>query len=140
MARIAVNVNHALINVRSGRIMPGAPYAVQELVNRGHHVSAFLPPHHGYRHHHEPQVVQQITVNLQQAGIPVHEVHVTHNPQADVIIDNNGIPYRGNWPQTLAMALMHAGAAPSLAGRADEVFDEGEAPPLDGALDDSTGE
>jgi hypothetical protein len=140
MARIAVNVNHALINVRNGRIVPGAPHAVRELVNRGHHVLAFLPPHQGYQPHHEPQVVQQITINLQQAGIPVHGVHVTHTPQADVIIDKNGVPYHGNWPQTLAMALMQAGTAAPLTARADEVFDEGEAPLVDGALDDSTGE
>ena len=140
MARIAVNVNHALINIRSGRIFPGASHAMQQLMDRGHHVSAFLPPYQGYHVQQEPQVVQQITVNLQQAGIPVHDVHVTSRPHADVIIDNKGVPYRGNWGQTLAMALMQAGAAPPLNMPADEVFDEGETPPMDVSLTGSGGD
>lgn len=103
MAWVCVDVDGTLVSEKTGHAEPGAIEAMMTLLNAGHRVTLYTARFHGAPEEHKQTIFHHLEQQLHHLGIPYSDIWTgTHKPAADAFIDDHGVPYRGNWGQSLA--------------------------------------
>jgi FMN phosphatase YigB (HAD superfamily) len=113
MAWIAMDCDNTLIDKKTGVATPGAPEAMQHLLDQGHRVSIWTARFSHAKDSRESRRIRENLENeLETNEIPYSDIWVGHvKPDVDVFVGDNLVPYAGDWAQSLSMLKMFLGKA-----------------------------